>query len=258
MSTVDWNAETYHRVSEPQLKWGLEVMAELPLHGDELVIDAGCGTGRLTAHLLERLPKGKVVALDVSDAMLEKARSELARFGDRVEVQHGDLGDLKLKLEADVVFSAATFHWIFDHAALFKGLAGLLKPGGKLHAQCGGFGNLQGFLTLAREVAETPPFAAFLSGFGYPTHFAKPEDELPLLAAAGFTDAKAWLKDAPTPFATAEDFRTFIGVVVLRHPVAMLPEGLKGKFLDEVTARAAPGYSLDYVRLELRATRSLK
>ena len=258
MSTVDWNAETYHRVSEPQLRWGLEVMAELPLRGDERVVDAGCGTGRLTAHLLDRLPRGSVAALDVSDSMLEKARSELARYGDRVEFHQVDLGDLKLKLEADVVFSAATFHWVDDHAALFKGLAGLLKPGGRLHAQCGGHGNLQAFLTLAREVAETPPFAAFLTGFANPTHFAQPNDELPLLAAAGFTEARAWLKDAPTPFATAEDFRTFVGVVVLRHPVAMLPDALKGKYLDEVTARAAPGYSLDYVRLELRATRSLK
>ena len=258
MSTVDWNAETYHRVCEPQLKWGLEVMAELPLRGEELVVDAGCGTGRLTAHLLERLPRGKVAALDASDAMLQKARAELARFGPRVEFHQVDLGALTLKLEADVIFSAATFHWVADHAALFEGLAGLLKPGGRLHAQCGGRGNLRGFLTLAREVAETPPFAAFLTGFDSPTHFAAPEDELPLLSRAGFVDAKAWLKDAPTPFATAEDFRTFIGVVVLRHPLALLPEALKARFLDEVTARAAPQYALDYVRLELRATRSVK
>lgn len=258
MSTVDWNAETYHRVSEPQLRWGLQVMAELELRGDELVVDAGCGTGRLTAHLLERLALGKVVAIDVSEAMLEKARGELARFSDRVELVQADLGALTLKRQADVVFSTATLHWIDDHAALFKGLAGLLKPGGRLHAQCGGVGNLAGFLALTRGVAEAPPFAEFLAGFTFPTNFAAPDDELPLLAAAGFTDAQAWLKDAPTPFATADDFRTFVGVVVLRHPLAMLPDALKGRFLDEVTARAAPDYALDYVRLELRATRSLK
>ncbi len=255
MSTVDWNAETYHQVSQPQLKWGLEVMSELSLRGDERVVDAGCGTGRLTAHLLERLPRGKLVALDVSDAMLDKARSELAQYSERVEFHRVDLGDLQLRLDADVVFSAATFHWVADHAALFRGLAGLLKPGGKLHAQCGGEGNLSGFLTLARELAQTPPFAAFLSGFEYPTYFAAPADELPRLAAAGFTDAKAWLKNAPTPFTNADDFRTFVGVVVLRHPLAILPESLRGRFLDEVTARAAPEYCLDYVRLELRATR---
>lgn len=254
----DWNAETYHRVSEPQLRWGLQVMSSLQLNGDEHVVDAGCGTGRLTAHLLQRLPRGKVTALDVSDAMIAKAREELAPFGDRVTVVQADLGDLTLTLDADVVFSAATFHWVFDHAALFQGLAGLLKPGGRLHAQCGGKGNLQGFLALARAACEEPPFAEYLSGFQYPTLFAAPEDELPRLAAAGFTDCKAWLTDAPTPFKTADDFRTFVGAVVLRHPVAALPEALRARFLDVVTERAAPAYALDYVRLELRATRSLK
>lgn len=255
MGSVDWNAETYHRVSEPQLKWGLDVLSQLPLKGDEHVVDAGCGSGRLTAFVADRLPRGKLTALDVSDAMLEKARAELATYGDRVTVQQADLGDLKLRLDADVVFSAATFHWVFDHAALFKGLAGLLKPGGRLHAQCGGKGNLFGFLALAKTVCEEEPFREFLSGFDYPTLFAAPEDELPLLAAAGFTDCKAWLKDAPTPFRSADDFRTFIGVVVLRHPVAALPDALKGKFLDVVTERSAPKFELDYVRLELRATR---
>ena len=256
--SVGWNAEAYHRVSEPQLNWGLEVLSELSLRGDETVVDAGCGTGRLTAHLLERLPRGKVIALDTSEPMLEKARAELKRFGGRIEFHRVDLGALELHLDADVVFSTATFHWVRDHAALFAGVAGLLKPGGRLHAQCGGLGNLRGFLTLAREVAETPPYAAFLSGFDYPTTFADPADELKLLEKAGFVGARAWLKDAPTPFKSADEFRAFSSAVVLRHPLALLPEQLQARFLEEVTARAAPGFSLDYVRLELRATRSAK
>lgn len=258
MSWVDWNAESYHRVSEPQLNWGLQVMADLKLNGDETVIDAGCGTGRLTAHLLERLPRGRVIALDASAPMLDKARAELKRFGPRVEFHQADLGDLTLDLQADVVFSTATLHWVADHAALFHGVARLLKPGGRLHAQYGGRGNLRDFITLSREVAETPPYAAFLSGFQYPAHFADPEVELKLLADAGFVGARAWLKDAPTPFKSAEDFRTFAGAVVLRHPLAALPEQLRERFLEAVTARAAPAYSLDYVRLEVRATRSAK
>jgi trans-aconitate 2-methyltransferase len=252
---VDWNAESYHRVSEPQLNWGLELLSQLPLQGDEQVVDAGCGSGRLTAHLLERLPKGRVIALDASEPMLDKARAELQRFGSRVEFHQADLGGLTLALDADVVFSAATFHWVLDHDALFRGIARLLKPGGRLHAQCGGLGNLKRFLTLTREVAETPPFAAFLSGFDYPTYFADPASELTRLQTTGFVEVKSWLREAPTPFASAEDFSEFIKTVVLRHPLAMLPEQLRARFVAEITARAAPEYTLDYVRLELRATR---
>jgi len=253
MATVDWNADSYHKVSEPQLRWGLEVMSNLQLNGDEHVVDAGCGTGRLTAHLLQRLPRGRVTGLDVSEPMLEKARAEL---GPNVALHAVDLGSLTVALDADVVFSTATFHWIPDHDALFKGLAGLLKPGGRLHAQCGGLGNLQGFLRLASEIANTAPYSEFVGGFAYPTYFADPKDELPRLAAAGFVDAKAWLKDAPTPFKTADDFRAFVSTVVLRHALALLPHDLGQRFLDEVVQHSAPAFSLDYVRLELRATRS--
>ena len=61
----EWNASVYHRVSNPQLEWGLPVLARLPLTGDEVVLDVGCGTGRLTDRLAERLPRGRVAAVDL-------------------------------------------------------------------------------------------------------------------------------------------------------------------------------------------------
>lgn len=70
----DWNATKYDRVADPQTRWGAEVLERLPLAGDETVLDAGCGTGRVTELLLARLPRGRVVALDFSSAMLAQAR----------------------------------------------------------------------------------------------------------------------------------------------------------------------------------------
>ena len=64
MTTGDWNAASYDKVADPQARWGAEVLERLPLVGDETVLDAGCGTGRVTELLLARLPKGRVVALD--------------------------------------------------------------------------------------------------------------------------------------------------------------------------------------------------
>jgi trans-aconitate methyltransferase len=243
----EWNAEEYNQISEPQFRWGLEVLAELELAGDETVLDAGCGSGRLSAALLERLPRGRVIALDVSDGMLDVARRELARYGDRVSFVRADLTALELKHVADVVFSTATFHWVHDHLALFKGLHRALKPGGRLHAQCGGVGNLQQHLELAARVGGQD-----LSTLRMPVHFATPDEAVGNLRAAGFVEPRAWLKDAPTPFPDAASYRRFVKHVTLRTVVAVLGDEADA-FLDAVTAAAAPGYSLDYVRLELRA-----
>ncbi len=63
----EWDAETYDAVSDPQFEWGMEVLERLELRGDEVAVDAGCGSGRVTAELVERLPDGRVIAVDGSD-----------------------------------------------------------------------------------------------------------------------------------------------------------------------------------------------
>src|SRR5687767_4911250 len=139
----DWDARTYDRVADPMTRWGSTVLDRLPLRGDEWVLDAGCGTGRVTEGLAERLPRGRVVALDGSASMVEAARERLARFGDRIEYVVADLGaPLPIVGRVDAVLSTATFHWVPDHDALFANLAAVLRAGGWLAAQCGGAGNI--------------------------------------------------------------------------------------------------------------------
>ena len=65
----DWDARTYDRVADPMTRWGETVLERLPLDGDERVLDAGCGSGRVTERLAERLPDGRVVALDGSPVL---------------------------------------------------------------------------------------------------------------------------------------------------------------------------------------------
>ena len=138
----DWDARTYDRVADPMTRWGETVLDRLPLAGDERVLDAGCGSGRVTELLADRLPRGRVVALDGSPAMVEAARQRLARFGDRVEYVVADLGKPLAIEPVDEILSTATFHWVPDHDALFRNLAGVVRPGGRLVAQCGGVGNI--------------------------------------------------------------------------------------------------------------------
>jgi len=75
--TRDWDAATYDRVSAPQVEWARAVLERLPLEGHETVLDAGCGSGRVTQMLLERLPRGHVIAVDSAPSMVEHARAAL-------------------------------------------------------------------------------------------------------------------------------------------------------------------------------------
>ena len=150
----EWNADVYHRVLDPQAEWGRSVLARLPLQGHELVLDVGCGTGRLTADLLARLPRGKVVGVDLSSNMLGTARANLRTTAGtpRVAFVLAHAAALPfLAGTADAIFSTATFHWVKDHDRLFASLFSALKPLGRLVAQCGGAGNIE-------RARDTPPF----------------------------------------------------------------------------------------------------
>ena len=120
----EWNAETYHRVSNPQFDWGMVVLARLPLDGGECVLDVGCGTGRLTEQLLARLSLGRVIGIDQSSNMVSVAREHLKRHGDRLRLLVADAAALPIREEADAVFGTATFHWVLDHPRLFRSSTG--------------------------------------------------------------------------------------------------------------------------------------
>jgi trans-aconitate 2-methyltransferase len=243
----DWNASRYDKVADPQTRWGAEVLERLMLEGDETVLDAGCGTGRVTELLLARLPRGRVVALDFSASMLDQAKARLAPFEGRVEYVQADLGrPLPLREPVDAVLSTATFHWVMDHDALFQNLGGVLKPGGWLVAQCGGFGNIARLLRTAREVHP---------GFTRQHNFQTPEATAARLQQSGFEAVEAWLSEAPTRFDPGAPFEAFLETVCLRTFLDELPPGEREPFVKAVAARM-PEPVLDYVRLNITARKA--
>jgi trans-aconitate 2-methyltransferase len=256
----EWNAASYHLVANPHVDWGRAVLERLPVRGDETVIDAGCGTGRLTELLLERLPEGRVIAVDQSANMLARAEEHLRpRYGDRVAFERHDLAALPHVGAADAIFSTATFHWIRDHAALFTTLFRALKPGGWLVAQCGGENNIRAVEQRAMAILRTPPFAAHVGDWPGPWHFAGAEETERRLAAAGFIDVAANSIDAPVVLDDEGAYREFLETVVLGTHLARLPDDvLRQDFLDRMVAGGAtddPPWSLAYTRLNLQGRR---
>jgi trans-aconitate 2-methyltransferase len=244
-----WDAETYDRVSNAQVEWARGLLARLPLRGDETVLDAGCGSGRATAMLLERLPRGRVIGVDSSEEMAEYARAAL---GERATILVADLTELELDSPVDAAFSNAVFHWIPDHDRLFERLFAALRPGGHLVAQCGGEGNIASFLSVVDEVAAGEPFAPHFDGFARTWWFAGPEETEGRLRRAGFRQARAWLEPSRV---RPDDPADFLRSVTLGVHLPRLPAELQDPFVAEVLARMGEPLELDYVRLNIEARR---
>jgi trans-aconitate 2-methyltransferase len=237
-----WDAATYERVAGPQRAWAGEVLDRLGLRGDETVLDAGCGGGSVTELLLERLPHGRVVAVDADADMVATARD---RLGARADVLQGDLTALHLDAPVDAAFSNAVFHWVLDHDALFAALRAALRPGGVLSAQCGGAGNIARVKAVADRLAgdQAPPRV---------WNYAGPEETEERLRRTGFADVRAWLEPRPV---TPPEPATYLETVVLGPYVQRLPEPERRPFAEAVLAELGDPPTLDYVRLNIVARR---
>lgn len=246
-SVREWDAATYQRISVPHEEWAEAVLARLPLSGDETVLDAGCGTGRVTRMLVERLPDGRVIAVDGSAAMVEKVR-EVIRPGDEAFV--ADLVSLELEQPADAVVSSAVFHWIHDHDELFRRMHSCLRTGGRLAAQCGGAGNIDAFRRAGKEVSACQPYAEHFEDFGDLWNYAGAEETEARLRAAGFDQVHCWLEPwVVVPPEAAEFTRT----ITLSGHIDRLPLELRDRFVADVLSAAGEPLRLDFIRLNIEA-----
>ena len=258
-TTTDWDAKTYDRLAAPQERWAREVLERLPLEGDEAVLDAGCGSGRVTRLLLKKLPQGRVIGVDGSPSMIEAA-AEVFAGDDRIRLLNSDLLELGPDLlrrtagveAVDAVFSNATFHWIADHQELFARLHSVLRPGGRLVAQCGGRGNVAEWIEAIEQTSGQAPFAEYVDDFK-PWNFYGPEETELRLEAAGFSEIRCWLEqvDAIQP----DNPRDWVSVVGLASHKERLPERLHEPFTDAVIDALPAPVEFRYIRLNIDARR---
>jgi trans-aconitate 2-methyltransferase len=244
----EWDAEVYDRISDPQFEWSQEVIERLAVRPDETVLDAGCGSGRVTAELARRA--GRVIAVDASEGMVEKARE---RLGAEADVRVADLAELDLGEQVDAVFSNAVFHWIPDHDRLFGRLHATLKPGGRLVAQCGGDGNVASLVRVIIEVAGDERFEPHFRDFEGGWNFAAPDETEERLRAAGFEAVRCWLQEKHV---RPQEPIAFLRTVTLGPHLARLPAQLQDPFVHAVAEGMGEPIQLDYVRLNMEARRA--
>ena len=257
---VEWDAVCYHRLSRPQFSWGQKVLNRLRLRGDETVLDAGCGTGRLTVELAERLPRGRVIAVDQSERMLRVASDGLSpELGRRVGYVRADLRDLPLDGAVNLIFSTATLHWVRDQEQLFQSLFHALKPKGWLIAQCGGGPNLARVLGRAQRIMVQPQYRQWFANWSGPWEFADAETAAGRLRRVGFADVSTSIEPAPAKLADANEYGEFLTNVIFHIHLARIPdEALRRSLIQTLVREAAtdnPPFVCDYWRLNLTARR---
>ena len=260
LTNTYWDAEVYERIGKPMRRWAQAVIEGLELSGDETVLDAGCGSGSVTFDLLEKLPRGKVYAVDASQEMVDSLSKQLTERGEsRVTAMRASLTDFTLPEEVDRVFSNAVFHWIPDDDALFGCLFRATKPGGRLRAQCGGYGNNAHVLEAVEAVRQDERFARHLGDFRDSKKYRTPEEATAALERAGWTEVRARLFDQPVPFEDQEEAALYVRTILLRDHVARMPEedgvAYSRAVVGETVRRWGSPYVADYVRLDLWATK---
>lgn len=243
--TRSWDAATYDRLPLPHVAWGEGVLDRLGLSGDEQVLDAGCGTGRDLARLLERHPGATAIGVDASASMLAQARDRLAPFAGRVELVEADLVALPPLGPVDAVMSVAAFHWVTDHDALFAGLASVMRPGARLATDAGGQGNIanvEAGLAAVRGVTFTEK------------RFAGVDATRERLERAGFLVEDVRLRPDPLVIDDPAVRSLYLRTIALGSQLAGLPADEHAAFADAVRD-AMPSPVIDYVRLEIDAVR---
>ncbi|MCX6373956.1 MAG: methyltransferase domain-containing protein [Actinobacteria bacterium] len=259
---TDWDARDYVAHSAAQQEWARELIAKLHLCGDEAVLDIGCGDGRATALIAERLPHGSVLGVDKSASMIALAAEQFQRAAHpNLTFRQMDATRLKLPRAFDVAFSTAALHWVDDHEAMLRGVRGCLRPGGRLLFQMGGRGNIAEALAVVDEVVARPRWRGSFDGFIPPYHFHGPREYEEWLPRAGFCVARAELVPKDMQHADREAFLGWLRTTWFPYS-DRLPVGLRGAFLDDVaaayTAARPPDddgvYHVRMVRLEVEAT----
>ncbi len=235
--TEDWNPESYARFTDLRLRPALDLLGRVGALPEGTVIDLGCGAGAVAPALRTRFPDRRIIGLDASPAMLDKARAT----GAYDRVRQGDAGSWTPDSPPALIFSNALLHWLPDHAALFPRLADSLAPGGTLAVQMPRQ-QMAPSHALMREVAARD-FAEHVDTAGWQPQVADPRDYARLLGPAGPTEIwETEYLQRLDPVGDGHPVRHFTQSTALRPFLEALPPADHAAFVAAYEAALAQAY----------------
>lgn len=203
----EFDGEKYPKASSHQKEWGTRIIEELQLHGDERILDLGCGDGVLTAELARRVPNGYVLGIDASQGMIDTSFRH--RQGN-LEFRLMDINAIAFENEFDVIYSNACLHWIKDHTPLLQNVYKALRTNGRIRFNFGGKGNCLHFIKVIRETMNDERFSRYFQNFVWPWFMPDAKEYRSTVGHVPFREVRVWEENADRYFPNRETIEGWI------------------------------------------------
>lgn len=184
MAIFEFDGEKYKNSSNHQKEWGTALISQLPLKGNEMILDLGCGDGILTEKLSGLVPNGKVKGIDSSIGMIQTAR-KIKR--PNLEFIQMDINTMDFKNEFDIIYSNAALHWVKNHHRLLEKSYAALKNRGVILWEFGGDGNCSNFFKVVCNEIKKDKYVQYFSDFEWPWFMPTKSQYEELISAICFT-----------------------------------------------------------------------
>lgn len=262
----DWDPELYNRFSQYRTEPVTMMLSRLQLGPHEQIVDLGCGTGEHTVELARRTDEGRVVGIDSSPAMIERAlrlhQTLDVDLRNRLHFRLADFRDLEGDREYTVVFSNAALQWASDHRRIFVGVYHALRENGRLAVQMPANENETAQFTM-RQMATEPPWNATLSAVKTPSadNVLPALDYNRILTEIGFAEVNCFYHTFCHPMQSPSEVVEFCRSTSLRPFLDRLPADHSSSFVAELNRRLQAAYgtsgplNFDFRRLFLWARR---
>jgi len=226
------DAKIYHSNSELQWHVAMETIDLISWKVTEHVLDIGCGDGKITAFLTQKLPKGSVLGIDISQAMIDFASLNYSQSDyPNLNFQKLDASEILFENQFDRVVSFSTLHWVMDQEKALKAIYRALVPGGAVCIQTYGTG-LMNVTVIGDSLIHSEKWAQYFPSYIKQRVFFTDKEYQVLLECAGFKQVSVIGSWSDTPFANRQALINFVKPLLnfIRH----LPIKLQQEFIEEV------------------------
>lgn len=234
---TEWDAAAYAKMSDLQKATAAQVLPLLALHGDERMLDVGCGEGKITALIAARVPRGEVLGVDPSRDMIAFASSH---FGPATQptlrFEVADARALAFTDAFDLAVSFNALHWVRDHDSVLRSIRGALTPNGRAQLRMVTAGPRQSPESVVEDVRQSPRWQGYFAGFSDPYLRLTQEQYVAAAERNGLRAVRVRMHDETWDFESRTAFHMFCAVGLVAW-TQRLPETERTGFVDDVRDR---------------------